>query len=66
MGGTLKTQSFVISGSKLSIKYKIAEQKYHQFCSMVKFAEQNSDFALFPIQPSGEVKIRGFVQEISS
>jgi hypothetical protein len=41
MGGTLKTQSFVISSTKLSFKYKIAEQKCHQFCSLVKFVEQN-------------------------
>jgi hypothetical protein len=27
MGGTLKTQSFVISSIKLTLKYKIAEQK---------------------------------------
>jgi hypothetical protein len=29
MGGTLKTQNFVISSTKLSFKYKIAEQKSH-------------------------------------
>jgi hypothetical protein len=34
MGGTLKTQSFIISSTKLSFKYKIAEQKCHQFCSL--------------------------------
>jgi hypothetical protein len=39
--GTLWTQSFVISSTKLSSKYKIAEQKSHQFCSIVKFVEQN-------------------------
>jgi hypothetical protein len=35
---------------------------------MLNKTEQNSDFALFPIQvsPEGEVKIRSFVQEISS
>jgi hypothetical protein len=36
MRGTLRTQSFVISSTKLSFKYRIAEQKRHQFCSMVK------------------------------
>jgi hypothetical protein len=48
MGGTLKTQSFEISSAKLSFKYKTAGQKCHQFCSMVKFVEQNCDLALFP------------------
>jgi hypothetical protein len=41
MGGTLKTQSFVILSTKLSFEYNIAEQKCHQFCSLVKFVEQN-------------------------
>jgi hypothetical protein len=41
MGGTLKTQSFVISSTKLSFKYKLAQQKCHQFCSLVEFVEQN-------------------------
>jgi hypothetical protein len=41
MGGTLKTQYFVISSTKLSFEYKINEQKCRQFCSMVKFVEQN-------------------------
>jgi hypothetical protein len=27
--------------TELSFKYKIAEQKCHNFCSMVKFVEQN-------------------------
>jgi hypothetical protein len=60
MGVTLKTQSFVISSAKLSLKYKIAEQKCHQFCSMVKFVEkieQNSDSALFHILDP-KVKLR--------
>jgi hypothetical protein len=48
MGGTLRTQKFVISSAKLSFKYKTVTQKSHQFCSLVK-TEQNSDFALFPI-----------------
>jgi hypothetical protein len=41
MGGILRTQSFVISSTKLSFKNKIAEKKCDQFCSMVKFVEQN-------------------------
>jgi hypothetical protein len=55
MGGTLKTQKFVISSTKLSCKYKIAEQKCHQFCSMVNFVEQNSDFALF--RPKAKLRL---------
>jgi hypothetical protein len=50
MGGTLKTLRFVISSTKLSLEYKIADQNCHQFCFLVKSVEQNwtnSDFALF-------------------
>jgi hypothetical protein len=60
MGETPKTQNFVISSAKLSLNYKIAGQKCHQFCSMVKFVEkteQNSDFAKLRLE---------FFQETSS
>jgi hypothetical protein len=41
MGGTLRTQSFGVLSTKLSLKCKSAEQKWHPFCSMMKFVEQN-------------------------
>jgi hypothetical protein len=41
MAGTLKIQSFVISSTKLSFEYKIAEQNAISFFSMVKFVKKN-------------------------
>jgi hypothetical protein len=41
MGGSLKTQSLVISSTKLSFKYKISEKMCHQFYSVMKFVEKN-------------------------
>jgi hypothetical protein len=58
MGGTLKTQSFVISSTKLSFKYKTSEQKCHQFCPMVKFV-LNSIVILpyFPYNPKAKLRL---------
>jgi hypothetical protein len=53
MGGTLKTQSFGNLNTELFFKCKKAEQKSHQFSSMMKYlnkTEQNCVFALFHIQ----------------
>jgi hypothetical protein len=41
MGGTLRTRNFKILSAPLSFKYKTAEEKCNQICSMVKFVEQN-------------------------
>jgi hypothetical protein len=41
MGGALNTQNSKILSTPLSFKYKIAEQKSDQICSLVSFVEQN-------------------------
>jgi hypothetical protein len=59
MGGTPKTQNFEILTSLLSFKYKNAEEKFYQICSMVKFVEQtgqNSFLPYFPYNPKAKLR----------
>jgi hypothetical protein len=61
MRGTLKTQSFAISSTKLSFKHKIAEQKCYQFFSLVKFVAQKTEkiviLSYFPYNPKAKLRL---------
>jgi hypothetical protein len=70
MGGTLRTQNFKILRTPFSFKYKIVEKKvqsdlfYGEIC-LIKMTEIVI-LPYFPFKNLGDVKIRSFVQEISS
>jgi hypothetical protein len=70
MGGTLRTLNFKILSTPLSFKYKIAEKKvqsdlfYGEIC-LTKITKIVI-LPYFPYKNLGDVKIRNFVQEISS